>query len=99
MDIVRVPEDAPEWPNDDGSRVDMSMADAVDALNGNVAAYFRKISQGKLRMTFVPGEDFQAGGRATPQDVENEWLALIGVVGCDRTTRTGPAAGGGGPAP
>ncbi len=83
VDIARVPAGASEWPNDDGSRVDMSMAGAVDALNDNVAAYFRKISQGKLRMTFVAGEEFHASGRATPQDVENEWLALIGVVGCD----------------
>ena len=83
VDIARVPADASEWPYDDGSRVDMSVAEAVSALNDNVAAYYRKISQGKLRMTFVAGEEFQASGRATPQDVENQWLALIGVVGCD----------------
>ena len=83
VDIARVPVGAPEWPNDDGSRVDMSMAEAVDALNTHVAAYFRKISQGKLRMRFVPGHDFQASGRGTPQEVEDQWLALIGVVGCD----------------
>ncbi len=83
VDIARVPAGAPEWPYDDGSRVGMSMAEAVDALNDNIAAYFRKISQGKLRMTFVAGEEFQASGRGTPQEVENQWLALIGVVGCD----------------
>ncbi len=83
VDIARVPVGAPEWPYDDGSRINMSMAEAVDALNTHIAAYFRKISKGKLRMTFVPGVEFQASGRATPQDVENEWLALIGIVGCD----------------
>ncbi len=83
VDIARVPADAPEWPYDDGARIDVSMAEAVNALNDNIAAYFRKISQGKLQMTFAAGEEFQASGRATPQDVEDQWLALIGVVGCD----------------
>ena len=84
VDIARVPAGASDWPNDDGSRVDMSMAEAVDALNTHVAAYFRKISKGKLQMSFVPGVEFQVSGRATPQDTENEWLALIGIVGCDQ---------------
>ena len=83
VDIARVPSGAPGWPNDDGSRVDMSMLEALNALNDNVAAYFHKISQGKLRMTFVAGVEFQASGQATPQNVEDEWLRLIGVVGCD----------------
>ena len=84
VDIARVPAGASDWPNDDGSRVDMSMAEAVDALNTHIAAYFRKISKGKLQMSFVPGVEFQVSGRATPQDAENEWLALIGIVGCDQ---------------
>ncbi len=83
VDIARVPVNASDWPNDDGARVEMSMDEAVAALNDNVAAYFRKISGGKLQMTFVPGHDFQASGGATPQEVENQWLALIGIVGCD----------------
>ena len=61
----------------------MSMAEAVNALNTHIAAYYRKISQGKLRMTFVAGEEFQASGGVTPQEVDDQWMALIGVVGCD----------------
>ena len=83
VDIARVPVGAPDWPNDDGVRVDMSMDEAVNVLNTHVAAYFGKISQGKLRMTFVAGVEFTASGQGTPQGVENQWLALIGVVGCD----------------
>ena len=83
VDIARVPANAQGWDNDDRTRVDMSMAEAVDALNDNVAAYFRKISGGKLRMRFVAGHDFEASGAATPQDTDDQWLALIGVVGCD----------------
>ena len=83
VDIARVPVGAADWPSDNGARVDMSMADAVKALNDNVAAYFRKISQGKLQMNFVAGHEFQASGRATPQEVRDQWLALIGITGCD----------------
>ena len=83
VDIARVPVNAADWPYDNGSRVDMSMAEAVSSLNTHVAAYFRKISGGKLRMSFVAGHDFQPSGRATPQEVEDQWLALIGIVGCD----------------
>ena len=83
VDIARVPASAPDWPYDNGARVDMSMDEAVDALNTHVAAYFRKISQDKLQMTFVAGHEFQAGGQGTPQEVEDQWLTLIGIVGCD----------------
>ena len=83
VDIARVPANAAGWDNDDGSRVDMSVNEAVNALNDNVAAYFRKISGGKLRMSFVAGHDFNASGAASPQGVDDQWMALIGVVGCD----------------
>lgn len=36
VDIARVPEDAEGWSNDDGNRVDMSMADALQSLNDHV---------------------------------------------------------------
>ncbi len=75
----------------------MSMAEAVDALNDNVAAYFRTISNGKLQMTFVAGHDFQASGRATPQEVEDQWLALIGVVECYPDDPNKPGCQGGMP--
>ena len=61
MDIARVPPDAPGWFADDGRRETMTMAEAVDILNTHVAAYFEKISEGKLRMRFHAGNDFQAG--------------------------------------
>ena len=83
VDIARVPANAADWSSDNGIRIDMSMAEAVDTLNDNVAAYFHKISEGKLRMRFVAGHDFQASGRATPQEVEDQWLELIGITGCD----------------
>ena len=83
VDIARVPAGAGGWPYDDGSRVGMSMAEAVNALNDNIGAYFRKMSQGKLEMTFVAGEEFQASGGGTPQEVEDQWMELIGITGCD----------------
>ena len=97
VDIARVPADAPEWAYDDGSRVEMSMAEAVNVLNDNVAAYYRKISQGKLQMTFVAGEEFQASGRGTPQEVENQWFALIGIVGCGSNDTDRPGCRWGAP--
>ena len=97
VDIARVPSDASEWPNDNGVRVGMSMAEAVDTLNDNVAAYFRKISQGKLEMTFVAGEEFRVSGRGTPQEAQDQWLALAGIVGCDPDDPGKPGCPGGRP--
>ncbi len=90
VDITRVPVGAPDWTNDNGVRVDMSMSEAVNALNTHVAAYFGKISQGKLRMSFVPGVEFTPSGLGTPQDVQDQWLALAGVVGCDPNAPDAP---------
>ncbi len=97
VDIARVPVGAPEWDNDNGVRIGMSMAQAVNLLNTHVAAYFRKISEGKLRMTFVAGHDFQASGRGTPQEVEDQWLGLIGIVGCRPDEPDRPGCQGGMP--
>ena len=36
----------------------MSMDEAVGILNEHIAPYFAKISEGQLRMRFVPGNDF-----------------------------------------
>ena len=90
VDIARVPVNAAEWDNDNGVRVQMSMSETVSALNANVAAYFNKISEGKLRMSFVPGVEFTASGRGTPQQVEDQWLDLIGVRGCDPASPNAP---------
>ena len=90
VDIARVPVNAADWPNDNGVRVPMSMTEAVNALNTHVAAYFNKISQGKLRMSFVPGVEFTASGRGTPQEVEDQWFDLIDVRGCDPAAPNAP---------
>ncbi len=90
VDIARVPVNAADWHSDDGLRIQMSMSEAVGVLNTHVAAYFNKISEGKLRMSFVPGVEFTASGRGTPQQVEDQWLDLIGVRGCDPASPNAP---------
>ena len=66
VDIARVPPDAPGWYEDDGKRETMTMAEAVNLLNSHVAAYFGKISEGKLKMRFHAGIDFKLEGKALP---------------------------------
>ena len=82
VDIVRVPSDAPGWFEDDGERETMGMAEAVDILNAHVAAYFEKISEGKLRMRFHAGNDFVLEGQGSPNDVQGQQLRLAGVMDC-----------------
>ena len=67
IDITRVPPYAQVWDEDDGSRVAMSMAEAVNLMNTHIAPYFRRISGGKFRVTFRAGQDIdlhERGGRA-----------------------------------
>ena len=90
VDIVRVPVGAPEWTNDNGIRVEMSMDEAVNLFNTHVAAYYGKISEGKLRMSFVPGIEFTAGGRGTPRDVQSQWFNLIGITDCNSASTDAP---------
>ena len=72
IDIARFPSYANVWGEgapvvDDGSRVAMSMTEAVDLMNTHVAPYFERISQGRFRITFRAGLDIdlhERGGRA-----------------------------------
>ena len=82
VDIVRVPPDAPGWFEDDGERETMGMAEAVNILNTHVAAFYEKISEGKLRMRFHAGNDFALEGEGSPNDVHGQQLRLAGVMDC-----------------
>ncbi len=82
VDIARVPPDAPGWFEDDGNRETMMMAEAVNILNTNVAPYFEKISEGKLRMRFHAGNDFKLEGEGSPNDVHGQQMRLAGVMDC-----------------
>ncbi len=82
VDIARVPPDAPGWFQDDRARETMTMAEAVNILNTHVAAYFEKISEGKLRMRFQAGNDFALEGDGSPNDVRGQQLRLAGVMNC-----------------
>ena len=82
VDIARVPPDAPGWYEDDGEREIMTMAEAVNILNTHVAAYFGKISEGRLRMRFHAGNDFKLEGEGSPNDVHGQQMRLAGVMDC-----------------
>ena len=82
VDIVRVPPDAPGWFEDDGKRENMTMAQAVDLLNEHIARYYGRISEGKLSMRFVAGNDFELEGEGTPNDVHDQQMRLAGVMDC-----------------
>lgn len=82
VDIARVPPDAPGWYEDDGKRETMTMSEAVSILNTHVAAYFEKISDGKLRMRFHAGNDFALEGEGSPNDVHGQQMRLAGVMDC-----------------
>ena len=82
VDIARVPPDAPGWFADNGKRETMPMAEAVDILNTHVAAYFEKISEGKLKMRFHAGNDFNLEGEGSPNDVHGQQMRLAGVMDC-----------------
>ena len=84
IDIARVPSDASGWFNDDGTRVDISMEQAVDLLNQYVAPYFRRVSQDNLRITFHEGNEFKVEGDGGPGDAEDQQFKLAGACldGC-----------------
>ena len=58
------------------------MAEAVNILNTHVAAYFGRISEGKLRMRFHAGNDFKLEGEGSPNDVHGQQMRLAGVMDC-----------------
>ena len=82
VDIARVPEDAEGWFEDDGVRVDMSMHDALELLNEHIATYFRRLSDGKFRVSFIEGEELEVGGDGSP-DALYEQLANILLYECE----------------
>lgn len=82
VDIARVPTDAEGWFMDDGTRIAMSLEEAVALLNAHVAPYYRQMSEGALRITFRGGFDFQVAGNGTVQAVEEQWLGLVVEPGC-----------------
>ena len=82
VDIARVPPDAPGWYENDGRRETMTMDEAVAILNEHIAPYFVKISEGKLRMRFVPGNDFVLEGEGSPRDLHYQQMRLAGVMDC-----------------
>ena len=106
VDIARVPADAKDWFEDDGMRIDFSMTDAVALLNEYVAAYFRRVSEDKLRIAFYAGNEFAVPGDGSPTEAENEQFRLAGACldGCEhgapgglnRILLTDVAADGGG---
>ena len=85
VDIARVPPDATGWFEDDGTRVAFSMTEAVALLNEYVAAYFRRVSQDRLRITFSAGNEFTVPGDGSPSASENEQYRLVGAClnGCE----------------
>ena len=79
MDIARVSANAEGWFADDGRRVEFSMERAVSLLNTHVAAYFRRVSQDKLRITFRAGHEFDVGGNGLPDAMNDQFHQLAGA--------------------
>ena len=79
VDIARVPEDATGWSMDDGTRVDMSMVEAVSLLNTYVAAWYRRVSQDRFRITFHAGNEFVVPGDGSPTAANDEQFRLAGA--------------------
>ena len=84
VDIARVPLNATGWSRDDGSRIGIGMAKAVELLNTYIAAYFRRISQGRLHITFHAGNEFDVPGDGSPTAADEEQWRLLGAClgGC-----------------
>ena len=88
IDIGRIPSDLRVRDRDDGSRVAMSMAEAVNLMNTHVAHYFRRVSKGRFRVTFRAGYDidmnklrhnYRASGHAWFGAVRDYLYDQIGV--------------------
>ena len=79
VDLARVPPDASGWFQDDGTRVDFSLSEAVALLNRYVAPYYRRISENQLRITFRVGEEFEVSGDGSPTTAQLEHFQLFGA--------------------
>ena len=85
VDLARVPVGAADWFQDDGRRVDFSLSGAVSLLNRHVAAYYRRISENRLRLTFRAGEEFTVPGDGSPEAANLHQYQLAGACleGCE----------------
>ncbi|MYD96687.1 MAG: hypothetical protein F4X98_04785 [Gammaproteobacteria bacterium] len=78
VDVARVPTDAVGWIGDDGERVALTMDEAVRTLNEHVAPFYRRLSEGKFRITFSPGADFEVGDDGSPDAMHRQQKELTG---------------------
>lgn len=96
VDIAHIPArpaDVPAedwWEEDDGTRVDFSMDEAVSLLNQHVAPYYRRISGNRFRITFHAGEEFEVGGDSLQEDSEDQQLAEAGIICMEYCRKYGP---------
>lgn len=78
VDVARVPTDAVGWVGDDGERVALTMTEAVRSLNEHVAPFYRRLSEGKFRITFSPGADFEVGDDGSPDAMHRQQKEITG---------------------
>ncbi len=91
VDVARVPVNAGGWVEDDRKRVDMSLSEAVTLLNRHVTAYYRRLSGGQFRITFVEGEEFTVPGDGSSATAETHQQQLVGA--CLEECRNGAPGG------
>ena len=75
IDIARIPPDVRVWDHDDGQRVAMSMAEAVNLMNTHIAPYFQRVSEDRFRITFRAGYEIDLNERGG-QAVGAAWFGL-----------------------
>lgn len=90
VDIARVPEWAPGWWASE--RVDTTLEEAVKLLNDHVAPYYRKISRGAFRLSFLEGEDFVVSGDGSPAEMQGRHREIQRIE-CDDYPCSHSAAG------
>lgn len=91
VDLARIPPDAAGWFQDDGTRVDYSLSQVVRLLNAHVAAYYRRISGGRFRITFRAGEEFEVPGDGSPDAANRRQQGIVGA--CVEDCRHGRPGG------
>ena len=55
----------------------MTMHDALELLNEHVASYFRKLSDGKFRVSFIEGEEVEVGGDGSSDALRKELTDIL----------------------
>ena len=66
------------------------MDDALELLNEHVAAYFRKLSGGRFRITFVEGEEVEVRGDGSPDASYEQLGEILGYECEDYPCRAAP---------